>query len=90
MHGLPSPAAISVVLTVSMPFWASGAPRPASPSSLDLSLLVIPPRSLCGGLLGRLGVVMASVGDVGERSHDHDHGATEEGNVRMTVHERQL
>ena len=92
MHGLPSPAAISVVLTVSMPFWASGAPRPASPSSLDLSLLVIPPRSLCGGLLGRLGVVMASVGDVGESSHDHDrddHGATEEGNVRMTVHERQ-
>ena len=34
---------------------------------------------------------MASVGDVGESSHDHDrddHGATEEGNVRMTVHER--
>ena len=34
---------------------------------------------------------MASVGDVGECSHDHDrddHGATEEGNVRMTVHER--
>ena len=33
---------------------------------------------------------MASVGDVGESSHDHDrddHGATEEGNVRMTVHE---
>ena len=33
---------------------------------------------------------MASVGDVGECSHDHDrddHGATEEGNVRMTVHE---
>ena len=34
---------------------------------------------------------MASVSDVGEGSHDHDrddHGATEEGNVRMTVHER--
>ena len=33
---------------------------------------------------------MASVGDVGESSHDHDrddHSATEEGNVRMTVHE---
>ena len=88
---LPSPAAISVALTVSMPLLASGAPRPASPSSLDFSLLVIPPRSLCGGLLGCLGVVMASVGDVGESSHDHDrddHGATEEGNVRMTVHER--
>ena len=39
-------------------------------------------------MLGCLGVVMASVGDVGESSHDHDHGATEEGNVRMTVHER--
>ena len=61
------------------------------PSSLDFSLLVILPRSLCGGLLGCLGVVMASVSDVGESSQDQDrddHGATEEGNVRMTVHER--
>ncbi|QNI62523.1 hypothetical protein SynTAK9802_02244 [Synechococcus sp. TAK9802] len=36
--------------------------------------------------------MMASVGDVGESCHDHyrdDHGATEEGNVRMTVHEWQ-
>ena len=35
---------------------------------------------------------MTSVSDVGEGCHDHDrddHGATEEGNVRMTVHERQ-
>ena len=34
---------------------------------------------------------MARVGHIGESSHDHDrddHGATEEGNVRMTVHER--
>ena len=33
---------------------------------------------------------MASVGHIREGSHDHDrndHGATEEGNVRMTVHE---
>ena len=68
-------------------------PSPAPSSSLDFSLLFIPPRSLCGGLLGCLGVVMASVSDVGESSHDHDrddHGATEEGNVRMTVHERQV
>ena len=43
-------------------------------------------------MLGCLGVVMASVGDVGESNCDHDrddHGATEEGNVRITVHERQ-
>ena len=43
-------------------------------------------------MLGCLGVVMASVGDVGESSHDHDrddHGATEERNVWMTVHEKQ-
>ena len=42
-------------------------------------------------VLGCLGVVMASVGDVGEGSHDHDrddHGATEESNVRMTVDEK--
>ena len=42
-------------------------------------------------MLGCLGVVMASVSDVGESSQGHDrddHGATEEGNVRMTVHER--
>ena len=34
---------------------------------------------------------MASVGHIGKGSHNHDrddHGATEEGNVRMTVHER--
>ena len=92
MHRLPIPVAVSVALTVSMPLLVGGAARPASPSSLDFSLLVIPPRSLCGGLLGCLSVVMASVGDVGEGSNDHDrddHGATEEGNVRMTVHERQ-
>ena len=72
---------------------ASGAPRPASPSNLDFSLLVILSRSLCGGFLRCLSVVMASVGDVGESSHDHDrddHGATEEGNVRMTVREAGL
>ena len=42
-------------------------------------------------MLSCLGVVMTSVSDVGEGCHDHDrddHGATEEGNVRMTVHER--
>ena len=36
---------------------------------------------------------MASVSDVGESSQDHDrddHGASEEGNVRMTVHERHV
>ena len=60
-------------------------------SGFDFSLLVSLTRSLSGGLLGCLGVVMASVSDVGESSQDHDrddHGATEEGNVRMTVHER--
>ena len=72
--------------------WYTRVPSPASPSSFNFSLFVSLPRSLCGGLLGCLGVVMASAGDVGEGSHDHDrddHGATEEGNVRMTVHEQQ-
>ena len=89
MHVLPVMAAVSETQAVSMSLLASGAPRPASSLSLDFSLLVIFPRSLCGGLLGCLNVVMASVGDVGEGSHNHDrddHGATEEGNVRMTVH----
>ena len=62
-------------------------------SGFDFSFLVSFTRSFSGGLLGRLGVVMASVGHIGEGSHNHDrddHGATEEGNVRMTLHERQV
>ncbi|QNJ01217.1 hypothetical protein SynA1562_02394 [Synechococcus sp. A15-62] len=40
-------------------------------------------------MLGCLGVVMASVGDVGEGSQDHDrddHGAAKKGQIRVTVH----
>ena len=60
-------------------------------SGFDFSLLVSLTRSLSGGLLSCLGVVMTGVGDVGEGSHNHDrddHSAAEEGNVRMTVHKK--
>ena len=61
-------------------------------SGFDFGLLIRFARGLSRGLLSCLGVVMTGVGDVGEGSHNHDrddHSAAEEGNVRMTVHERQ-
>ena len=64
-------------------------PKPSSLGFFLVGLIVV---DLLGGSFGRLAVrATASIGDVGEGSHDHDrddHSATKEGNIRMTVHER--
>ena len=60
-------------------------------SGFDFSLFISCVFDLFTGCFGWLGLAVGaapSVGDVGEGSHNHDHGAAEEGNVRMTVHER--
>ena len=60
-------------------------------SGFNFSILVSFTRGLSGGLFSCLGVVMASVRHIGEGGNYHDcndHGATEESNIRVTVHER--
>ena len=63
-------------------------PKPSSLGSFFVGLIVV---DLLGGSFGRLAVrATASVSHIGEGSHDHDrddHGAANEGNIRMTVHE---
>ena len=64
-------------------------PKPSSLGFFLVGLIVV---DLLGGSFGRLAVrATASIGDVGEGSHDHDrddHGAANEGEIWGPVHEK--